>query len=154
MNRTMNNSEDGKTVIGYFVIRQKLPSLNDVVLANRKNKYVGSKMKKEIEQSIVLEIESARRARKTISPIEAPVEIFIEWHEKTKRRDGDNVQSSAKFILDALQKAGILRGDDRRYVKQVHHMIFDDKSDYVIVMICPADGEEEKRWKMNFWKRS
>jgi Holliday junction resolvase RusA-like endonuclease len=67
--------------------------------------------------------------------VEKPCEIFIEWHEKTKRRDVDNIQSAQKFILDALQQHNIIKNDSRKYVKQIHHTVIDDKRDFVIVRI-------------------
>ena len=72
---------------------------------------------------------------KTLKPVKRPCEIYIDWHESTKRRDVDNVQSSQKFVLDAMVENGILQNDSRRYVKQVHHNIIDDKYDYVVVKI-------------------
>ena len=38
------------------------------------------------------------------------------WYESTKRRDKDNVCFAKKFILDALQRARITKGDDNRYL--------------------------------------
>ena len=34
----------------YFVIEEKLPSLNDVIDKNRTNRYAGAKYKKDIEE--------------------------------------------------------------------------------------------------------
>ena len=36
----------------YFVIEEKLPSLNDVIDKNRTNRYAGAKYKKDIEEKI------------------------------------------------------------------------------------------------------
>lgn len=71
-----------------------------------------------------------------------PCEISISWLEKTRRRDVDNIQSSQKFILDALQKAGVLINDNRKYVKQIHHVVVDFKYDGVQVVLteCEEDG--------------
>ena len=117
--------------LGHFIINTKLPSMNDVINENRKNKFAGANLKKSIEEAIIWFISTAKG--KTLEPIKQPCEIHITWHEKTKRRDVDNIQSSQKFILDALQKSGILIKDDRRYVKQVHHNIVNSASDYVVV---------------------
>lgn len=59
--------------------------------------------------------------------------IRFEWHEKTKRRDADNIASAKKFILDALVKKGVLTDDSRKYVKGFSDQIIDDKEDYVLV---------------------
>lgn len=113
-----------------FIIRDKLPSLNDVIAKNRTNRYVGAKFKKDIESRIGWAIKSAK-----LKPITNPCVIDIEWHEATKRRDVDNIHSSVKFILDALVKNGILKNDSRRYVKQIYHNVIDDKTNYVVVRI-------------------
>lgn len=121
----------------YFKIEQKLPSLNEIINANRRNKYIGAKMKREIEANIGLYITSAR-LRGTIRAVTYPVTIDIKWHERTKKRDVDNIQSAQKLILDALQKQGILINDSRRYVRQIYHEIIDDDADYVEVIIMEA----------------
>ena len=126
----------------FFLIQQKIPSMNEVIEANRRNKYAGAKLKRETEEMIGLYINIARRQGK-IRPVNTPVIIRIEWHEKTKRRDVDNIQSGQKFILDALQKQGILVNDNRRYVKQVYHEIVDDAEDFVEVIIEKGTKQNE-----------
>lgn len=117
-----------------FVIKQKLPSLNDVVAKNRTNKFLANKFKQDIEELIGWEIKQAL-VKKTLKPVQSPCEIYVQWHESTKRRDVDNIQSSFKFIGDALVKNGILKNDSRRYLTQIHHTVIDDKKDYVVVEI-------------------
>lgn len=126
-----------------FKILGKLPSLNDVIDANRTNRYAGAKMKKDIERRILIFICAARVSKK-LKPVNTSCIIFIEWHEATKRRDADNIQSAQKFILDALKKGGILPDDGRKYVKQIYHEIVDDKEDYVIVKIERIEQNETK----------
>ena len=115
-----------------FIIKQKLPSLNDTLRYNRTNAYVGARFKKEIEEVIGWSIRQALTS-KTLHRVEKPVIVKIEWHEKTIKRDADNIQSSVKFILDALVNKGVLIDDSRKYVKQIHHEIVDDRENYVIV---------------------
>lgn len=118
----------------YFVINSKLPSLNEMIGANRANKYVGAKMKKDIEEIIGWNIKLGV-ARGRLRSVSRPCVIQIDFYEKTKRRDVDNIQSSTKFILDAMVKHGILINDSRRYVKQIYHEIYDSDRDYVVVRI-------------------
>ena len=115
-----------------FIIRQKLPSLNDTLRYNRTNKYLGAKFKHEIEEMIGWSIRNALTSQ-ALHKVIKPVIVHIKWHERTKKRDADNIQSSQKFILDAMVKTGVLKDDSRKYVKQVHHEIIDDTSDYVEV---------------------
>lgn len=120
--------------INTFTIKAKLPSLNDVIRKNRANRYSANDYKQEIEELIGWEIRQALTIG-TLKPVSKPCEIYIWWHEATKKRDVDNVQSSQKFVLDAMVKCGALKNDSRRYVKQIHHEIVDDKSDFVVVEI-------------------
>lgn len=117
-----------------FVIKAKLPSLNDVIAKNRANRYLGNQFKKDIEQVIGWAIKQAL-TMKTLKPVQKPCVIYIDWHEATKKRDVDNIQSSQKFVLDAMVRNGILIDDSRQYVKQVNHKIIDDSVDFVVVKI-------------------
>lgn len=117
-----------------FIIYEKLPSLNEVIAKNRTNRYAGAKYKKDIEDRIAEYIFDAKNKR-LIVPSDDPCIINIIWHERTKKRDVDNIQSSQKFILDAMQKTGILQNDSRKYVRQIVHFVQDDKKDYVEVKI-------------------
>ena len=116
-----------------FVIKQKLPSLNEVIGANRGNKYMGAGLKRQVQNDICSWIRLAQM-RDTLHPVDQ-CEVSIVWHEKTKRRDVDNIQSAQKFILDAMVKMGIVKDDSRRYIKQINHKIVDDTEDYVEVYL-------------------
>ena len=126
----------------FFIIETRLPSLNEVIKDNRSGWQVASKRKREIEETIGYYIMAARR-RGTIRPTDDPVVIEINWHESTRKRDVDNIQSAQKFILDALQKQGILINDNRKYVKQIYHHIFDSDKDYVEVILRNASESNE-----------
>lgn len=109
---------------GLFVIDKQLPSLNQYISANRSNKYAGAKFKKEQEEYIGWCIKKAL-ANGCLTTFDKPVTVFIDWYEKDKRRDCDNIQSSQKFILDALQQQGVIPNDNRKYVKQIYHNVCD-----------------------------
>ncbi len=121
----------------FFVIKRKLPSLNDVIEKNRSNKYLGAKFKSDIEEAIGWDIKQAL-TKGTLKPIVEPCDILIDFYESTKRRDTDNVQSSTKFILDSMVKNGVLKNDNRKWVKQIYHKIHDDNEDWVKVSIVNA----------------
>lgn len=115
-----------------LLIDAQLPSMNQYQNACRSHWSKGAEFKKSIESLIGWNIKRAILQKK-LHKIEGPCEIRIEWHEKTKRRDVDNIQSAQKFILDALQRFGIIKNDSRKYIKQIHHTVIDDKRDFVIV---------------------
>ena len=118
--------------INTFTINCKLPSLNEWWYALSSNKYVGSKFKKEVEEVIGWSIKQALTSKALRKPSGA-VMVRFEWHERTKKRDADNIAFSKKFILDALVKCGVLVDDSRKYVKGFYDTIIDDKEDFVIV---------------------
>lgn len=122
-----------------FDIPEKLPSLNEVINKNRGNRYAGANMKKDLEATICLYIRDAMR-KGTLSVITKPCCVKFTWYERTKRRDVDNIQSSQKFVLDALQKSGILQNDSRKWVRQIMHEVVDADHDGVLVeLIEEAD---------------
>lgn len=115
-----------------LLIEAQLPSLNEYQYACRSHWSKGRDFKKNVEELIVDYIRIAL-LKKYLHRVEKPCEIFIEWHEKTKKRDCDNIQSATKFILDALQHCEIIKNDSRKHVKQIHHKIVDDVRDFVVV---------------------
>lgn len=121
-------------LVGQFTIQQKLPSLNEVIQANRRNAFVGARLKSDLQNQIGMYILVARN-KEQIKAIDEPIEILIEWHERTLKRDVDNITSATKFILDSMQDMGIIPNDNRRYVKQVYSKVIDDKEDFVVVKI-------------------
>lgn len=125
--------------INAFTINCKLPSLNDWIKANRANKYQGAKFKQEIEEVIGWSIRNALASKTLYKPQNAVVLRFY-WHERTKRRDADNVASAKKFILDALVKNGVLIDDSRKYVKGFYDVIIDDKADFVKVELIEVEN--------------
>lgn len=131
------------SIVGEFKILRKLPSLNDVVSANRSGYHVGASQKKKLEQDISAFIEAAVYSEKKLAPIDIPISVYCRWHESTKRRDADNVESSVKFILDAMQKCGIIKGDGRKYVQQVYHKIVEGNDDYVEVILLKEHDNVE-----------
>lgn len=88
----------------------KLPSLNDYINICRRNKFEASNFKKGIEGDIIWAIRKAK-----IPQILKPIKITYTWIEKNHKRDIDNVSSSKKYILDALQKEGIIKNDSPKY---------------------------------------
>lgn len=119
----------------HFTINRQLPSLNDVIAANRTNRYAGAYLKKDIEEAIGWDIKQAL-VKGDLKPLTTPCIVKIHWYEATKRRDVDNIQSSQKFILDALVKNGVLKNDSRRYVRQIEHTVYDSDRNRVFVSLC------------------
>lgn len=99
----------------FFLIPERLPGLNEVINANRRNRYVGAGLKKKTDELISWHIRAAMAAG-NLRPVRFPCRISFTWEECTARRDCDNIAFAKKFILDALQECGILPNDNQRWV--------------------------------------
>ena len=120
--------------VNEFVIEGRLPSLNDYTSANRSHWSKGAKFKRNVEADIIWQIRAARN-KGTLRPPSRKIVLHIEWHESDQRRDVDNIVSAKKFILDAMQKAGIIPNDNRKWVAGVYDEIIDDTKDFVHVRL-------------------
>lgn len=125
-------------VIGEFLIKAKLPSLNEYIDKCRGSKYKANRYKGEIEELIGWAIRQAQ-TKGNLKPTDKPITVYFEWHEKTKRRDADNIASAKKYILDAMQSCGIIPNDNRRYVKGFYDVIIDDTEDFVLVKLIEKE---------------
>lgn len=117
-----------------FEIPAKLPGLNEIIEAARTHWTVAAKQKRDTETLIGFYINQAKRKHR-LRAVKEPVEVLITWQERTQKRDADNIEAGAKFILDAMKNAGIIIDDSRKYVRQVRHEITDGKTDKVFVKI-------------------
>lgn len=122
-----------------FTVRFRLPGLNEYIHAVNINRYKGNALKRETQDAIGWAIKAAR-----LEPVtKYPVTIFFEWHEKSKRRDLDNIASAKKFILDALQECGILEGDGQKQLAGFSdRFVIGDRWDGCVVIISFAETEE------------
>lgn len=127
----------------YLRIETKLPSLNEYIDECRKHWSRGARFKKNTEEAICWYIRKAKREG-TLSQITGTVNLTIVWHEKTCKRDTDNIQSASKYILDALQTMGIIKNDSPKYVDQISHRIERGDADFVEVYFYEARTQEGK----------
>ena len=93
-------------------VEGRFPSLNDYVDAERANRFLGSKMKREQTERVAAAALSQGARR-----VPGPVTVRFLWVEPNRRRDLDNVAFAKKFVLDGLVAAGVIDGDDQRHVK-------------------------------------
>ena len=82
----------------------RLPSLNDYVRAERSNRHSAAKIKRETEDMIVALLNGA-------PSFDKPVLVLFDWIRDDMRTDKDNVAFAKKFVLDALQSAGVISRD-------------------------------------------
>ena len=95
-----------------------------------------SKMKKDIETMLMWQMGR-------LFKIKTPCFICFEWHEKTTRRDKDNVAFAKKFILDAMQKAEKLANDNNRCLIGFTDTFVYDKQ-YGVNLTIWEDGDGNK----------
>ncbi len=123
-----------------FTINQRLPGLNEYTRACRSHWSKGAKLKADIEDLIGWEI-MACKAKK----ITAPIVVCFEWVEANDRRDIDNICFAKKFILDAMQSTGLIKGDDAAWVKGFRDTFTIDKSCKAgkVIVHCISYEEDE-----------
>ena len=117
-------------------IGAKFPSLNEYINAERRNRFLGAKMKKEWTE-LVTDIVKLRMAlRDFIPPTDFPIGIKFIVHEQNTRRDIDNVAAMvAKFSLDGLVKAGVLPDDNQKYINKIEfEFVIDGKIGVEIIL--------------------
>jgi hypothetical protein len=90
-------------------IPHRFVSLNDYINAERTNKYMGAKIKKS-------ETQVAENAFRGLQPILDPCKVRFTWVVTDKRRDLDNIAFAKKYILDGAVSAGVLKGDNMKYI--------------------------------------
>lgn len=94
-----------------LIIPGRFPSLNDYIAAERRNRHIAAKMKRDETKRV-----SDIAANSDMPTFEKPVHVYFAWVEPNRRRDIDNIAFAHKFILDGLVDAGVLKGDSQKYV--------------------------------------
>ena len=120
-----------------LVIKNRLPCMNDLINANRRNKYAGAGLKRRIQAAIAFELKPQITKRFTEKVI-----VTIHYYEKDNRRDEDNVMSAAKFILDAMQDIKLIPNDNRRYVHLLQEVFTDRENPRIEISIEEAENDE------------
>lgn len=107
----------------------RLPGLNEYTEAGDKSRYHRNTLKQDTENDIMWFLKSCKQK------INSPVFIKFIWYEQTYKRDKDNVAFAKKFILDALQKAGILQNDNNKYISGFSDFFVYGSGDKVVIEI-------------------
>lgn len=113
-----------------FEIPFRLPGLNEYTDECRKNKYAADSFKKGVEDRIIA-------TAGLHGEVTEPSHVTFVWLEPTRRRDKDNVAFAKKFILDALQKKGVLPNDNNRWITGFTDEFVYGEGEGVIVTIEP-----------------
>jgi len=106
-----------------FVVKGKMPTLNEYLKAERVNKRVNGKfqtmgnvMKKDWQKRALLSIRIQLKGKRC----NPPVNIHYHFFEENQKRDKGNVLGFAeKIIEDALQDAGTLGNDNWQWINNI-----------------------------------
>lgn len=121
-----------------FTINRKTPSMNEIIGRNRTNKFAGASAKKRYQNTVVWSIKAARLQR-----VQVQQWIHYEFHEKTRKRDKDNLLRAIKPVNDALQQRGILPNDNNTWVAGLSMSFVYDKTDRLVVTLADYLREED-----------
>ena len=100
-----------------LTIPGRLPSLNDIIAMSKqgRGRWQPYAMCKSIHENVII-LECKRQKLKPIGKCN----VIITYYCKDKRRDKDGMSAGGnKVILDALQKAGIIKNDNWRYLGDI-----------------------------------
>lgn len=90
------------------LILPPLTTLNEYINAERRNRYIAAKIKKTDTETVTA---IAKSTLKPMDKIES-----IEFHiYQNGRKDADNYFITAKWIMDGLVKAEIIKDDSQKY---------------------------------------
>lgn len=103
-----------------IVIPGRLPGLNEIIEANRKNRFAGANQKKQVQKRIKI-------CARGLPALTEPVKLEYLWVEPSRRRDWDNIMAGQKFVQDALVDAGKLTNDGWANIIAVRHEFAVDK---------------------------
>lgn len=115
-----------------FTIPVRLPGMNEIIGEARKSRFGGATQKKQCMKICSQYILTAQ-----VPVFDVPVTVTLNWCEKDRRRDIDNIQAGSKFILDALVGMGRIPNDSQRWVRNVSHKMLEPEKDtpHVVVEI-------------------
>ena len=117
---------------GYsFFVGGKFPTFNEIACAMTSSKrghrgHAGTygSMKKKLCTLV------ANKTNTMTVPKLKDIDLRLEWHEKNRRRDPDNVASSVKFVLDGMVDSGVISNDNSTIVKKITHSFIYGSDEY------------------------
>lgn len=125
----------------HLLIEGELTALNEFINAERRNRYIAAKIKKD-ETGYCQDV--AEKSDLKLQETDFPCALIITWYVKNKRKDADNIAFAKKFILDGLVEAGVLPNDNRKYVQGFIDIVKEDKEHQRIeITFVPIEVLEE-----------
>lgn len=118
-----------------FTFRGRFPSLNEYIDAERGIRYKAAAIKRKYTDLVA-------EAACNMPAFLDPVYVTFDWYERDHRRDPDNIRFAAKFILDGLVKAGVIKNDTQRWIcglEDRYHV--DAQRPRVVVTLSTKEGK-------------
>ena len=106
----------GDKMNNVFKLDYLLVTLNVYINAERRNRFLASKIKKENTMIVCNEAIS----QKIKINKEKQHDVFITVSTKNKRIDSDNLMFMLKFILDGFVKAEVLVDDNYKHIRNLY----------------------------------
>lgn len=127
---------DGKAVMYRVTIPGRLPSFNEYISAERRNRFIAAEMKSEKQYLAGLYIRKCLPGVR----IDRPVYIHYWWVEPNMRRDPSNICAfGRKVIEDALVQQHVLRDDGWDEIAGfADHFLIDKDNPRIEVEIIPC----------------
>lgn len=99
-----------------FTIPGQLTTYNEYDSANKASRHKAGDIKKTEGWRVVCAILADLGTNITLMDEVYPVTVHFNWYRKNQLTDVDNVRFAAKFILDGMQQAKLLKNDSMKYV--------------------------------------
>lgn len=120
---------------------------NDIIKANRTNRYVGAKQERE-NVALVRDYCVAAMYRNHWQPLEVKARVYVLFVEVNARRDVSNIYGGLKWVLDGLTRprggkdgAGAIVDDSQRWVEVIPSVGVDKEHPGVWIRIEPYEEE-------------
>lgn len=128
-----------------LLIEGELTALNEYINAERRNRHIAAKIKKDETEYCQ---DAAEKSGLKLQETDFPCALIITWYVKNKRKDADNIAFAKKFILDGLVEANVLPNDNRKYIQGFVDVVKEDKEHQRIeITFVPIEVLEE--WMKN-----
>ena len=123
-----------------FEIPGTMPQLNDYIRAERATRFAAARIKGDAHAKVF----AALAPQVPLPHFDKPVDVIFTWYRPDRRTDKDNVAFAKKFILDALQKAGVIENDKWSMCTPYDGGFFIDKENPRTVVKIIKSKENEK----------
>lgn len=109
----MKNAKKESCMTYKFTIFGRLAGINELIAAERTNRYKGASLKRSAQRLCEIAIRKELRG----IHIKKPVRITYRFYEKNRKRDLDNISGFAhKVIQDALVATKVIENDGWRNI--------------------------------------